>query len=555
MRDRPILLIFATLIAVAPIVWLTQFVAGIEQEIPALDQWTLFKFYYAAATDTASVSQFFAPHENTHVILVPRLILTGLALATNWNLTAESYGTFLLFLITLGGLVYLWKEDERRTPLSFFILITSIYLLCSPVFNLTFLWGGGFFHLLVNAGAVGSVIFLQAAKKSGQSKWIWLAAGTTAMATFSRLEGYALWFVLFPIIFLLPGTPKQRKGRLLGWGAGTAASGAILLYSLTALRGESLTAPPSIALDPETIPLAAATALQLVGRPLAVPLDIQFGMTVLQVPLFAFIIGLIAIVYFLGLSYWNLRLTDEAKPAAASAWIALGVFGLCMADGTAFTRAVLLQKPLAQFVGIKMYSITTVWVIVAALNLLPKGNEAPLWIRRMGLGFAVLVAGTTLLAFVQVTETAYANRNVGIVTRHCWELTHLLDEGNECFYFLPSQAVQEKFEEVGFRKVRRDFGFGAPLDPEQGRVERIDHVADEIILEGWINPERFSGRPSIWISTDRGISLSHWASFTEKTSSQWRWHAEVPSDSMKPQPQVWLYDESASRLTRVGGSP
>ena len=543
----------AILLAVIPVVWLGHFVAGTEQSVPALDQWTLFEFYYDVATGRATLAQFFEPHNNTHVILVPRLLLTPLALATDWNLPAESYGTYLLFLFTLGGLVRLTWKEGARTPFAALVLIASVSLLCSPVFNLTFLWGGGFFHMLVNVGAVWAVVFLNEAHQKGQARWIVWAGLATAVATFSRLEGFALWFVLLPGVYGLPGTTRQRRQRLGAWLGATAACGSLLLFSLTALQGEVLAPSPAIDLNPRLVPLMIATALQLVGHALAMPLDLALGLSVLDVPLLAFTLGAIVVIAFCILSLWQLRSGPPHSRSIAISWILLGLFALCMAGGTSFTRAVLLQKSLAQFVGINMYSATVVWVTVASLNLLPKYPTAPSWLRQGGLAFGTLILATTLYSFIQATPLAYAHREVGSTTFHCWDLRLLLSKENSCFYHLPDETVQTQLEEVGFRHVRRDLLFGPPLSPDSGGIETIEPTADQLIVEGWIDPNHLMGRPSVWVSSSDSGRLTHWAQWTDRTdASRWRWRAEIAGAGRGADTvQVWLYADESSALAEL----
>jgi len=547
----------AILLAVIPVVWLGHFVAGTEQSVPALDQWTLFEFYYDVATGRATLAQFFEPHNNTHVILVPRLLLTPLALATDWNLPAESYGTYLLFLVTLGGLVRLTWKEGARTPFAAFVLLASVVLLCSPVFNLTFLWGGGFFHMLVNVGAVWAVVFLNEAHQKGQARWIVWAALAAAVATFSRLEGFALWFVLLPGVYGLPGTTRQRKQRVGAWLGATAACGSLLLFSLTALQGEVLAPAPAIDLNPRLVPLMIATALQLVGHSLAMPLDLALGLSVLDVPLLAFILGAIVVIAFCTLSLWQLRFGPAPSKSIAISWILLGLFALCMAGGTSFTRAVLLQKSLAQFVGINMYSATVVWVTVASLNLLPKGPSAPRWLRQGGMALITLILVTTLYSFIEAIPLAYGHRAVGSTTFHCWDLRQLLSKTNSCFYHLPNEAVQDQLEEVGFRHVRRDLRFGEPLSPESGIINSIEQRPDQVILEGWIDPRHRTGRPSVWISSGDEPRLTHWAPWVEKgPSSRWFWRAEITRPAGQGPLRVWLYDDGRPMLAEfpVGGA-
>ena len=542
----------AILLAVIPVVWLGHFVAGTEQSVPALDQWTLFEFYYDVATGRATLAQFFEPHNNTHVILVPRLLLTPLALATDWNLPAESYGTYVLFLVTLGGLVRLTWKEGARTPFAAFVLLASVVLLCSPVFNLTFLWGGGFFHMLVNVGAVWAVVFLNEAHQKDQARWIVWAALATAVATFSRLEGFALWFILVPGVYGLPGTARQRRQRLGAWLGATAACGSLLLFSLTALQGEVLAPSPAIDLNPRLIPLMIATALQLVGHSLAMPLDLALGLSVLDVPLLAFILGAIVVIAFCILSLWQLRSAPPQSRSIAISWILLGLFALCMAGGTSFTRAVLLQKSLAQFVGINMYSATVVWVTVASLNLLPKKPSAPRWLRQGGVAFVTLIFATTLYSFIQAMPLAYGHREVGSTTFHCWDLRLILSEINSCFYHLPNEAVQAQLEEVDFRRVRRDLRFGAPLSPEYGRVETVERTPDQVIIEGWIDPRHRTGRPSVWVSSGDEKRLAHWAPWVKKgPSSRWHWRAEINRTEEQGPFRVWLYDDGGSVLEEL----
>ena len=541
----------AILLTVAPVVWLGHFVAGTEQSIPALDQWTLFEFYYNVATDRATLAQFFEPHNNTHVILVPRFLLTTLALATDWSLPAESYGTYLLFLATLGGLIRLsWKEGAR-TPLAAFVLIASVYLLCSPVFNLTFLWGGGFFHMLVNVGAVWAIVFLNEATRKNGARWIVFAGIATAVATFSRLEGFALWFVLIPGVYWLPGTTAQRRRRLGGWLTATFACGGLLLFSLTALQGEVLAPSPAVDLDPSLIPLMIATGLQFVGHPLAMPLDMELGVSVLDVPIMAFTLGAIVVLAFCVLSFWQLRSRSERERSFAVSWILLGFFALCMAGGTAFTRAVLLQQSLAQFVGVNMYSATIVWVTVASLNLIPKEKDAPGGLRRAGVAFITLIFATTLFSFGQATSLAYPHREIGTTTLHCWDLRLQLSKTSSCFYHLPNADVQAQLEEVGFRRVRHDLQFGTWLSAEQGHIETIRRTPEQVIIEGWIDPTPQMGRRSVWISIGDSDRLTHWAPFVQKgPSSRWHWRAEIDAREEQGPLKAWLYDDSSSVLTQ-----
>ena len=70
---------------VAPAAAAALFVVRFGVDVPAWDEWLFVPFLERVAHGQATLDDWLAPH-NEHVVLVPRLLLAGLAFTFGWNI-------------------------------------------------------------------------------------------------------------------------------------------------------------------------------------------------------------------------------------------------------------------------------------------------------------------------------------------------------------------------------------------------------------------------------------------------------------------------------------
>ena len=102
----------------APLLALAWYVVGLTPSVPLFDHWPLFDLYHAIATGQAGVRDFVAPHNGIHVIVLPRLFLSTLALATDWSMQAEILVSFAIVLATFFAMTRIAELGAGPRPIT-----------------------------------------------------------------------------------------------------------------------------------------------------------------------------------------------------------------------------------------------------------------------------------------------------------------------------------------------------------------------------------------------------------------------------------------------------
>lgn len=540
----------------APLLALAWYVAGLTPSVPLFDHWPLFDLYHAIATGQAGARDFFAPHNGIHVIVVPRLFLSALALATGWSMRAEILVSFVIVLATFFALTRIAEAGAgpRRAPVLLANGLTAL-LLCSPVAYWSWVWSCGFFHFLINACAVFGAWALIPTKPGREVRQVGIAAGICAIATFSRAEGLGLWFVLAPGLLHLTAA-HPRRGRLLaGWVFAASLCAALVALSVFALREPATTASMARSWLDAPFPRLAMVA-SLVGLPFGAGLAdalIEGGAISASVPVLAPVgVGVATLFGVLALGWLFGR--EDPKRGAALAAVSIGGLGLAFVTASGVIRYGVLDSGLLGDFWPSNYATSAALISIAVVQLLAIRAARPS-ARRFDGALITLLIGGVLVAGSWIAK-APAALDIRARTENsdvCWEVYTKLDDINSCFGRLFTDDRGDRVAAVGFRRIRRDLVFD-PEATDRGAVEGVRVRRDgSRELTGWVRRDTGAPDPIVFLSRGEGRRLFALAIPTGRDGDRLVWRAELFVDRPGTTYRAWRYDRAAGRFERLEG--
>jgi len=202
------------LIALIPLLLLFNLTRKFVVNVPYGDEWVYVPLIAKMHAGQVTFSDLWAQH-NEHRIVFPRLLMLGLASLNGWDVTLETYASFILAVLAwliLQRLLVITLPTSRL--ILFSPLMTAMALL---IFSLqqgqSWLWGfqvcwflSNFFVIL----GIGSLAFWQ-----GQWRGIILAALAAVGATYSLAAGQLVWGVV--LIGLLLDRKTWRPSMIISW--------------------------------------------------------------------------------------------------------------------------------------------------------------------------------------------------------------------------------------------------------------------------------------------------------------------------------------------------
>lgn len=544
------------LASLLPLLALTGYVAGLEPSVPFLDHGPLFDLYHAVATGQAGWRDFVSPHNGIHVIVAPRLFLSALALATDWTMSAEIWTSLALVLVTFIATTRIAAAGggPRRTPIELANLLTAL-LLCSPVAYWSWVWTCGFFHFLMNACVVLGALALVPSAPGREARQVAVAALFCLLATFTRAEGIGLWFVLAPALLqLTKGLPRRRL--LVGaWWSGASISIALVTLSI-ALLGDPATAD-SLAGDPFDRPFArVAMVLSLVGLAFGSGLAaalLDGGSIAAFVPVLA-PIGALVSALFVTLSLVSLWRRVAPADADALPWISIGALGAAFVVASGAIRFGVLDSGLLGDFWPSNYATSAALISVAVVHLL--ALRASRIDERRARGYLAALAASGMLitgSWTAELPDALDARSATWNSDLCFEVFTHLDELNSCFGRRIEDAQARRFEEVGFRTIRRDLRF----DPATRGLGAIESERPRRIggfeATGWVRDDGIGSDPVVFISRDEGESLFALAVPTGRDGDRISWRAAIYTPTDGSVFRAWRYDRDTGSFDRLDG--
>jgi hypothetical protein len=384
------------LLAIVPAAFTAALVARSGLDLPLLDDWDLVPLLLAAREGTLGPGEFWAQH-NEHRLVVPRALMLGLALASDFDPRVQQAGSWLF----AASLLALWLRQARASaralglaPSPWFAPAASLLVFSFAQWQ-NWLWGWQiqiFMSLL--AGGAGLALL---AAPLGWGR-IAAAAALGVVATLSFGTGFAYWPA--GALLLALRDPRDRVGagaRLAAWVlfAGLLAAVYASGYQSPARHGSPLASLGR--------PLGlAAYALAFLGGPVApfagLPAfpELTAPWPVLPV---AMVAGLLGGLGAAGVASWLAR---DAPPDARRPlvfWVAVAVQAL----GAALLCGVGRSGAFGAIQGLESRYLTVaspLWVALVALLVLAAGRRrrgaATAWAAVAAV--AALAAGSSLVA-------------------------------------------------------------------------------------------------------------------------------------------------------------
>ncbi|HVS16534.1 MAG TPA: hypothetical protein VMV46_21675 [Thermoanaerobaculia bacterium] len=263
-------------------------------DLPYWDEWNLVELLDRSETGRLRLADLTAP-ANEHRIVVPRLVLLGLARLTGWNVRVELLASVAVMLLALLACDRLVRRLALRPGARWTVLALGSAILFSPSQAGNWAWGYQLVVFTCCATSLWTVVLLTGRRLGPGLLAAAVAAGW--IATFSFAAGLAVWPV--GVLALLRRSPPPWR-LFVGWCA--AAALAVLAF----LWGHP--GPGEVASGASAAPVGLTPyALALLGAP-AVPAGAGFAAALL-----AAIAGLLV----WALALW--RAAREAPPADEAA--------------------------------------------------------------------------------------------------------------------------------------------------------------------------------------------------------------------------------------------
>jgi hypothetical protein len=217
-------------LAALPFAGVLAFVLALGVDIPYFDQWMFLPVIQSAFEGSLTWPALWEQH-NEHRLLLPRLLMVGLALLTDWNTRAEmvvSVGfTVLLYL----GLLHVVRQARDRLglpPSPAFVLLAAAFVCSLSQFE-NWLWGWQFVIPMSLAALVWALALLA---EAARTRDLALPTLLGVASSLSFATGLATW----PLgLVVLAANRRPDERRLLAlWALASVAT--ITAYFATYTR-------------------------------------------------------------------------------------------------------------------------------------------------------------------------------------------------------------------------------------------------------------------------------------------------------------------------------
>ena len=485
-----------------PIILLFWFVTTFSVNVPFGDEWLLVGFFGKIYSGTANFGDFFAQH-NEHRIFFPRIIFTILAFTSKWNIKLEIYLSFLLALVNFVVLYKITASTYNQNSKVLFHLfnLTTCIVNFSLIQYENWLWGFQTAWLLLNTCLIVAVFILTVPKKLHPNSRILIASLCCFIASFSLGHGLLSWVALLPSVYLVEGTNKQRKIRILVWIGLFVLCAAI--YSIGYVKPSS---HPSIFFLLQHPLIASEFFLTLIGFVL--------GKNIWN-PVFTGLIILLTFFFFNVFSLKNYQLDFVNK---AAPWLSLGWFAILFALMTTVGRSGfgIEQATMSRYVTVSIllviscFQLCRLWVLYKYQD---KNTYTNIYtFSGFCLGFIISLFVFSSTNSIAEGQNIFIQRKAG---EHCLEIINYIDEsisnspGNCLQFIYPDplllRELSKTLEKLEFRNFPRNITFITKAEKVHGYIDFPTTTeqplnlrkSDTLKLSGWaILPER-KEQPSI----------------------------------------------------------
>lgn len=530
--------------------------------VPYMDQWELVPLFEKVMHGQASFGDFFVRH-NEHRIVIPRLIIVALGLASQWTIALELASSGLLALITIGLLLFLSNgvTITKHSALSLIAGLTTSVVFWSLIQQENWLWGFQISWFLVNACFVGAIAYLKQAdfscKPNAGFKALVPAALLCGMASFSSGQGLFTWIALLPSLVQRVWDVPQRSRAIGLWLAAFLLTA--LLYQVGYTAGPTQSGPIS---------------LPAVGLFWSYWLGL-FGNALLYRSPQAYLFGWLLVVNWVGFAGLFIqqfrRLGDQLAP-----WISLGLFALMVAGVTAIARAEELGVKQALSSRYTTISILLVIAVIQLWRVVIQERHLLEWpIRHPLTTYAGISSLLTLLVTISSINAIPAAQTYQTRLQRaetCLELG--VDRApDDCLKILyPIAApVRQRFQtlvSLGLRPAPEPIRIHEQPNQTWGKMDTIPPIlpvkyacntCDPVTIQGWAaGPQAAHDSAFVFLGQTPDRLLGSGTLRPNQKSGSWprSWRIKLkPTDlpSGRLILRAWIYDPQQHRLVRLPG--
>lgn len=521
-------------IVVLPALATAAFLLYFGVDVPYFDEWDLAPLVDLVAHGKAGFADFHEQH-GVHRILIPKFLLSHLAVATGWNVRVEMALNLLLALMTLGALQVLSRrtialDDRHRLILS---LATSVVLF-SPVAVESWLSGWHIGWFLTNACMTWAIVILIVSRLDTTTK-IAISAILCLIASFSIAHGLVTWLALAPAV--AAGT-RKRLPVLAVW---------IALFALTVtmyFHGYEAGHPELTGSVFERTLATGLYFLALLGSPLA------------GVAWLAVLFGVLLVIFLPVLAFKALH---RVPASIVAGWFSLTlyVFGFAAANalgraGWGVDRA--LSSP---------YKLVSALSLIIVLHLLLLGasltGSSLRLIRRAGwtVVIVMVVAGLT------VVPHAAQQRSLRLDARLCLQAASVIDATTSACR--PALAWPDRDPMAEARRLDEAGVFDLPdrsaftsrmapgaIDATRSGWESVGRTGRQMVIRGHLETEGRE-RTLLVLTRDPDLQVVATRLLTNDGEMVREWSVELPQTRFAGVVAAWVYDPPTRSFLRLHG--
>lgn len=470
------------LLYLLPLGALVGLVMSLGVNVPVSDQWLLVPYFEKVDAGNVSFLDLFEQH-NEHRILLPRIIFSTLAFATNWNTLSEMavsiiiavvsfLAIFWISLKTVGN--HLIQKPSIQSEISYsslfhIINFFSCCLLFSWVQYENWLWGFQIPWFLINACLILAILVLQQANISVKLR---LTGGATLclVASASSAHGLFVWLALIPSVIAISGSTKQKIARLMVWGLMFLASLSVYLIGYQTPPNTSKYYLASI--GDYIVYFLVSIGVPLLGNhPLlgnfSLPsrhLDIVIISIAGALIFCLFLLSALYVLWSEIISKTSLKERSHLLIVSTAPWFSLGVYSILFSLVNSYGRS---GRSIAQALSSR-YTTPDILILIALLQIvaiLIQYWQVPLK-RKIVFGIFALFCIFQIKTSVEAIQTeAYGPYDMGVRRRNslCSELVNYVNEPYLMKCLENSTGANKerilKLNRLGFIKSPKDVAF------------------------------------------------------------------------------------------------
>jgi hypothetical protein len=556
-----------------PVILLLWFVTTFSVNVPFWDDWRLVDFFDKIYSGTANFGDFFAQN-NEHRILFPRIIFAILAFSSKWDIKLETYFSLLLALVNF---IFLYKiaastyNKDKKILFHLFNLTTCVVNFSLIQYE-NWLWGFQISWFLINTFLILAVFIISVPKNLHPNFRLSLASLCCFIASFSSAHGLLSWLALLPSVYLIEGTTKQKKIRILGWIVLFAFC--VAIYSI---GYEKPSQHPSIFFILQQPLIASEYLFSIIG--------FSLGKSVWN----PVVVGLIILLIFSFFNILCLKSYQSEFVNKAAPWLSLGWFAILFALMTTVGRAGFsVEQAIApRYVTVSMLLVISclqLWRLCILYKWQDAGKNTYI-LSRFCLGFLISLFVFSSTHSIVEGQNILIQRKAG---QNCLEIINFLDQsatnspGNCLQFIYPEQSqirkLSKTLQKLEFRDFPRNITFITKAEKVHGSIDVPPTTkqalnlrrSDPFRLFGWaILPEQQEQPPIVLLSYGNNQSFFATGLVNSKrpdvatalNSSLYNtsgWEANVSLSSIPTGETVikaWVYDGKRQEFIQLNGEP